>query len=133
MEKLLKEVEISPSLKEIVKMLDDPYRTATEAEVAAKQSGTLENEDTETRWQDGNAGEEDDNVSEIFDHADPNIYEEENDFNGGFDTGLSPAMDSWSEPIPGLEDDEASLPLLPRSHRSAMIQLHPAHSPVYLK
>lgn len=112
MEKLLKEVEISPSLKEIVKMLDDPYRAATEAEVAAKQSGTLENEDTETSWQDGNDGEENNNVSEIFDHADPNIYEEENDFNGGFDTGLSPATDAWSEPTSGLEDDEASLSLL---------------------
>lgn len=113
MDNVLKEMEISPSLKEILKMLDDPYRATTEAEAAARQSsGVLEKEDTVSPWQDGNTGEEDDEFSEVFDTADPNVYEDDNDFGGGFETGGdSPGMNTWNDLNPGLEDEEASLPL----------------------
>jgi len=111
LENIRKENEISPSLNEIVKMMADPYRAATEAEDAARQSSdSYEDEEIISPWQDGHAGEDDDNdADEVFNHVDPNDYQEGNYPGGGFD-GMDDdfGMDPMPEPNPDTEDEEAS-------------------------
>jgi hypothetical protein len=101
LENIREENEISPSLNEIVKMIADPYRAATVAEDA---------------WQDGVDGEDDDNdAGDVFNHVDPNEYQEGNYPDGGFDgTDDDFGMDPMPEPNPDLEDEEVSAILLLR-------------------
>ena len=107
LENICKESEISPSLNEIVKMIGDPYRAAALAEDAARQSsGSAEEEEIISPWQDGIAGEDDDNdADDVFNHE----YQEGNYPDGGFD-GVDDdyGMDPMPEPNPDLEDEEAS-------------------------
>ncbi|KAG0622472.1 hypothetical protein M758_3G099900 [Ceratodon purpureus] len=109
LENIRKENEISPSLNEIVKMIADPYRAATVAEDAARQSsGSVEDEEPISPWQDGVAGEDDDNdADDVFNHVDSNDFQEGNYPDGGFD-GMDDdfGMDPMPEPNPDMEDEE---------------------------
>lgn len=109
LENIRKENEISPSLNEIVKMIADPYRAATVAEDAARQSsGSVEDEETISPWQDGVAGEDDDNdADDVSNHVDPNEYQEGNYPDGGFD-GVDDDFGMDAMQNPDLEDEEAS-------------------------
>jgi hypothetical protein len=75
MKNLLKETEISPTLKEILRMLDDPYRAVAEAEPSPGSPGV---EDTNWPWQENHgalAVGDGDEISTIDSHVSFNDYE----------------------------------------------------------
>ncbi|KAH8953056.1 hypothetical protein BDL97_08G003800 [Sphagnum fallax] len=75
MKNLLKETEISPTLKEILRMLDDPYRAVVEAEPSPGSPGV---EDTHWPWQENHGAltvGDGDEISTIDSHVSFNDYE----------------------------------------------------------
>lgn len=111
LENIRDESEISPSLNEIVKMLVDPYRAATIAEDAARQSSdSFEDEELISPWQDGHAGEDDNDGEDVFNHVDPNEDQEGNYSGGGYDGGIDDdfGLDPMPEPNRDDDDEEAS-------------------------
>ncbi|KAH9555802.1 hypothetical protein CY35_08G136100 [Sphagnum magellanicum] len=108
---LLKVTEISPTLKEILKMLDDPYRAAVEDEA---YSGSPARRETEFPWQENHgafSGEDGDEISTIDSHSGFNDYEEGRGSLEGFQdvVNSTPQMGSWSEVTPDLDDFEGDL------------------------
>lgn len=103
LERLLEEKEISPSLDDIVKMLNDPYRTSTLAEASKQSSDFSEDEEINSPWQYGDAGEDYDNdAEEAFDLGGSNGYQEGNYLDGAFDAVDD---DIGVDPMPGLGPD----------------------------
>ncbi|CAM6054093.1 unnamed protein product [Sphagnum tenellum] len=106
MNSLLKVTEISPTLKEILKMLDDPYRAAVEDEAYSGSPGRCE---TDFPWQENHgpfSAEDGDEISTIDSHSGFNDYEEGRGSLEGFqdDVNSTPQMGSWSEVTPDLDD-----------------------------
>ncbi|CAK9882051.1 unnamed protein product [Sphagnum jensenii] len=111
MNSLLKVTEISPILKEILKMLDDPYRAAVEDEAYSGSPGRCE---TDFPWQENHgafSGEDGDEISTVDSHSGFNDYEEERGSLEGFQdvVNSTPQMGSWSEVTPDLDDFERDL------------------------
>jgi len=111
MNSLLKVTEISPTLKEILKMLDDPYRAVVEDEAYSGSPGRCE---TDFPWLENHealSGEDGDEISTIDSHSGYNDYEEERGSLEGFQdvVNSTPQMGSWSEVTPDLDDFEGDL------------------------
>ncbi|CAN5975860.1 unnamed protein product [Sphagnum jensenii] len=111
MNSLLKVTEISPTLKEILKMLDDPYRAAVEDEAYSGSPGRCE---TDFPWQENHgafSGDDGDEISTIDSHSDFNDYEEGRGSLEGFQdvVNSTPQMGSWREVTPDLVDFEGDL------------------------
>lgn len=111
LEHLRKDSEISPSSSEIVKMLDDPYRTTTLAEDAAKQSCNLfVDGDVFSSWQIGDTSDNSVNdADEAFDCTESDEHQEVN----YLDEGLEAIDDDIDANLlhgsnPELGDEEAS-------------------------
>nr|PNR50721.1 hypothetical protein PHYPA_009907 [Physcomitrium patens] len=87
LEHLRKDSEISPSSSEIVKMLDDPYRTTTLAEDAAKQSCNLfVDGDVFSSWQIGDTSDNSVNdADEAFDCTESDEHQEVNYLDEGLE------------------------------------------------
>lgn len=111
LEHLSKESEISPSLSEIVKMLNDPYRMTTLEEVAANQSSNLlVDGDVFSFWQAGDADDNDINDADgAFDCT---------DFDGHPENYLCEGFEPVDDDIemnllhgsnPGLGDEEVNI------------------------
>ncbi len=108
MNSLLKMTEISPTLKAILKMLDDPYRAAIEDEAQSGSPGRCE---TDFPWLANHgafSGEDGEEISTIDSHSGFNDYEEERGSLEGFQdvVNSTPQMGSWSEVTPDLDDFE---------------------------
>jgi hypothetical protein len=113
MNSLLKMTEISPTLKAILKMLDDPYRAAVEDEAYSGSPGRCE---TDFPWLENHgalSGEDGDEISTIDSHSGFHDYEEERGSLEGFQdvVNSTPQMGSWSEVTPDLDDFEVRLSL----------------------
>ncbi|KAH8955534.1 hypothetical protein BDL97_08G144500 [Sphagnum fallax] len=111
MNSLLKVTEISPTLKEILKMLDDPYRAAVEDEAYSGSPGRCE---TDFPWQENHgafSGDDGDEISTIDSHSGFNDYEEGRGSLEGFQdvVNSTPQMGSWREVTPDLVDFEGDL------------------------
>ncbi|CAM6034485.1 unnamed protein product [Sphagnum compactum] len=97
MKNLLKETEISPTLKEILRMLDDPYRAVAEAEPSPGSPGV---EDTNWPWQENHGAltvGDGDEISTIDSHVGFNDYEGMDSFEGldGGEDSVSHGLVDW--------------------------------------
>ncbi|CAK9234237.1 unnamed protein product [Sphagnum jensenii] len=97
MKNLLKETEISPTLKEILRMLDDPYRAVAEAEPSP---GSPVVEDTNWPWQENHGAltvGDGDEISTIDSHVSFNDYEGMDSLEGldGGEDSVSHGLVDW--------------------------------------
>ncbi|CAM6074854.1 unnamed protein product [Sphagnum tenellum] len=97
MKNLLKETEISPTLKEILRMLDDPYRAVVEAEPSPGSPGV---EDTNWPWQENHGAltvGDGDEISTIDSHVSFNDYEGVDSLEGldGGEDAVSHGLVDW--------------------------------------
>eukprot|EP00249_Psilotum_nudum_P032004 c47091_g1_i1 orf=213-2336(+) len=97
------ETEITPTLKGIIQMLNDPYRAAAEAAATrhAEDAGT-------SSWIDDQISiNGDDVIGEVCDANGDNFADD--DVPGSYDTAMSPVSVSWGSNYPGQEDNEDTL------------------------
>ncbi|KAL2652760.1 hypothetical protein R1flu_020888 [Riccia fluitans] len=101
------ETEITPSLNEILKLIDDPLRAAAEADRSGGQRSNGATEDTFafSGEFDGpyDGGAPVDDPGEVYDHIDDSL--EEPSLNGGFGS-FSPQTEGWDNGDNGVDSED---------------------------